>query len=367
MNMQKKQLNWAKILSFLGLMWIASGHFLPLKVAIGGKELVVNAFSEFYLIPAFGIWRFFQVKGSYEKNRIKWMLILFGIYWFILPIFIKNIPLIDGTTTSLTTSYHTIGSIGFFLFFIAVLLFGKRADCGWNCTCVFTREIVGFAFRDQTKKGKFWWHLRHLKWVMLALVWSFFFFMLINPSTATNTYSKPMYKLILDIYYGTILLIPFIGHRNICRFLCPWSATWALLNKVGPYRIVADTSKCVNCGICDRECDMGIPVQQLIHKTGMINTGECMGCERCVRKCPKSVLHIEDFRDKLPGFNLSTRQRAIRVILGLTLIILPFTNTTITYIVIGIFAVALFISGLLGYCPVISLMNKFKSSKEDAL
>lgn len=360
MKKERKGLDLARILSFIGLIWIASGHFLPLKVVLGGKEIVVNAFSEFYLIPAFGIWRISKEKDPFQKKRVRWMLILFGVYWLGLPLLIKKVPLTDGSTVSLTTSYHTIGSIAFFLFFIAVLLFGKRADCGWNCTCVFTRETVAFAFRDKTKKGDFWWKLRHLKWIMLALVWIFFIYMLINPKDAANTFSKPMYRLILDIYYGTVLLIPFIGHRNICRFLCPWSATWAVLNRIGPYKIVADTSKCINCGICDRECDMGVPIQSLIHKTGMIDTGECMGCERCVRKCPKSVLRIVDFRDKLPGFNLSSKQRGTRVILGLTLVLLPFAYSNRFFIVIGAIAVGLFLSGLFGYCPFISLTRKEK-------
>jgi len=356
--MEKQNINWTKLLSLIGLLWIASGHFMPLKVAIQGREVVINAFSEFYLIPVFGIWRMRTEKDKFQKKRVKWMLILFAIYWLVLPVLIKKVPLIDGSSVGLVTSYHAIGSIGFFLFFIAVLLFGKRADCGWNCTCVFTRETVGFAFRDKTKKGEFWWKLRHIKWIMLAMVWSFLVYMIINPSDAAATYSKPMYKLILDIYYGTVLLIPFIGHRNICRYMCPWSATWAVLNKIGPYKIVADTSKCIKCGICERECDMGVPVQSLIFKTGAIDTGECMGCERCVRKCPKNVLTIVDFRDKIPGFNLSSKQRGIRVIVGLTLVILPFAYYSKLFVFIGILAFMVFISGLVGYCPFITFVTK---------
>ncbi|WP_432666950.1 4Fe-4S binding protein [Wukongibacter baidiensis] len=362
--MSKNKVNVTKFLSLIALLWIASGHFYPIKVPIGGKIVAINAFSEFYMIPIFGIWRIRQEKDKFQKKRLKWMLALFGIYWIALPVLFRKIPVVDGSTTSLTSAYHTIGSIAFFLFFIAVLLFGKRADCGWNCTCVFTRETVGFAFRDKTKKGKFWWQLRHLKWIMLILVWSFLVYLIINPQNANATFKKPLYKFILDIYYGTILLIPLIGHRNICRYACPWSATWAVLNKVGPYKIVADASKCIDCGICERECDMGIPIQSMIHETGMIDTGECMGCERCVRKCPKNVLTIVDFRDKVPGFNMSYHQRGIRVILGLTLAVIPFALKNAIGLSIGIVALYLFLSGLFGHSLFPYVFKKKNSYKK---
>lgn len=360
-----RQINWSKILSFVGLMWIASGHFYPLKISIGESIVPINSFSEFYLIPVFAVWRLKTEKDAFQKRRVKGMMALFLIYWIVMPILIRgDVPLVDGSITKLIPSYHAIGSVGFFLFFIAVLLFGKRADCGWNCTCVFTRETLAFPFRDQTKKGEFWWRLRHLKWIMLIIVWTFFLFMVIDPK-GVIPYRKPMYKLILDLYYFTVLLIPFTGHRNICRFTCPWSATWALLNKIGPYKIVADVDRCISCGICDRECDMGVPIQKLIKKTGMIDTGECMGCERCIRKCPKEVLKVEDFRDRLPGFNLSSVQRGVRVILGLTLIILPFIYNGPLYTIIGAFSIASFLSGLFGYCPIISLKKSKQLSSID--
>jgi len=355
---------WVQLISLVGLLWIASGHFMPLNVIIAGKDIIINAFSEFYLIPVFGIWRIRTEKDVFQKKRIKWMMLIFLVYWILFSFLIRNVPVIDGSVSPVVTSYHTIGSVGFFLFFIAVLLFGKRADCGWNCTCVFTRETVGFAFRHKTKKGKFWWNLRHLKWIMLVLVWAFFIYMIINPENAVNTYKKPMYRLILDLYYGTILLIPFIGHRNICRFVCPWSATWAVLNRIGPYKIIADTSKCVNCEICEKECDMGIPIIELIHKSGSINTGECMGCERCVRKCPKQVLKIVDFRDKIPGFNLSSKNRAIRVIAGLTFFLFVFTGWNKLFVgLIVLISILLFLSGLFGYCPVLVFTSKKNVNK----
>ena len=347
-----KKYNWSKILSLTGLLWIASGHFYPIKVSILGRMIPINAFSEFYLIPVFAVWRLKTEKDSFQKKRVLGMMGLFILYWILIPVILRGgVPLVDGTRVKILTSYHAIGSVGFFLFFIGVLLFGKRADCGWNCTCVFTRETLAFPFRDKTKKGGIWWQLRHLKWIMLILVWSYFMMLVIDPVNTSATYGKSLYRLILDIYYITVLLIPFTGHRNICRFTCPWSATWAVLNKIGPYKIVAEREKCIGCGICDRECDMGIPVQKFVREKGVVDTGECMGCERCVRKCPKGILKIKDFRSSIKGHNLSSKERGLRVVAGLTLAVLPFMYSGVVSVTSGVTAVFLFITGLVGYCP----------------
>lgn len=362
--MEKKL--WAKIISLIALFWIASGFFFPIKADLSGKTVTINAYAEFYLIPIFGLWRIKTEKDTFQKKRLKWMLGMFLIFWIALPIFLRKIPVIDGSFVSLTSSYHTIGSLGFFLFFIAVLLFGKRADCGWNCTCVFTRETVGFAFRDKTLKGPIWWKLRHLKWVTFAMVWAFLILLVVDPEIANQIFKKPMYNFIFALYFGTILFIPLTGNRNICRWLCPWSATWGVLNKIGFYKITANTDKCSKCGLCEKECDMGIPIREIIFNTGKIDSTECMGCERCVRRCPKDVFKIEDFRDKIIGYNLSHVQRGFRTVIGLTLIIFLFIKTNFLGIILGCLGIALFISGMLGYCPLTALQSYNKAVKNVA-
>jgi len=344
--------NKAKIFSVLALLWIASGYFLPIDITINGREFQINAYPEFYLIPIFAIWRIRTEKDPFQKRRVLWMMGLFAIFFVTMPLFIRSVPLLDGSNAPLVASYHMVGSVSFFLFFIAVFLFGKRADCGWNCTCVFTRETVAWAFRDKTRKGAFWWNLRHLKWILFLTVWGFFIYMLIDPMNAGTAFGKPMYQVIYTIYYLSILLIPFTGHRNYCRWGCPWSATWGVLNILGTFRIAADTTKCTKCGICEKECDMGVPIRNLIFETGRIKTVECMGCERCVRKCPKGVLTIQDFRDQIPGFGLLPFSRMVRIVIGLPLILLPFISNHSILLFLALLGVLLVLSGILGYCPI---------------
>jgi len=50
-----------------------------------------------------------------------------------------------------------------------------------------------------------------------------------------------------------------------------------------PY-FIADKSKCINCGICNKVCPMELPVKEII------NHPDCIKCGRCIKACPKNVL-----------------------------------------------------------------------------
>ena len=77
-----------------------------------------------------------------------------------------------------------------------------------------------------------------------------------------------------------------------------WANIWCP-NKVGFYKIKADREKCISCGKCTKECDMGIPVQHLVETKGEVNVFDCVGCGRCVANCPRKALRFSDVRGLL--------------------------------------------------------------------
>jgi ferredoxin len=100
-------------------------------------------------------------------------------------------------------------------------------------------------------------------------------------------------------YFATFFLAPRLGNRNYCRFLCPYGATFGLLNRVGLFRIDCDRETCTDGGLCDRVCDMGIPVLAIGRRHGRIKTNECMGCGRCITECPANILSFVDARNRI--------------------------------------------------------------------
>lgn len=343
-----KKITPAKIVSAIALAWLASSFFYPVYAELGGSVVKLNGSPELYLIPAFAAWRLATEPDAYQRMRVKVMVGLFFLYWVFIPMFYPRMPLLDGTGAEFTLSVHMVGALPFFILFMMVVLVGKRADCGWNCPCVFSRETVGFAFRDATLKGDFWWRLRHLKWLPFAAVWAYFVYMLVDPAQAYERYGRTLYDLILVGYYASFLIIPFTGHRSFCRWACPWAATWGVLNVAGFYKIKADAGRCRECGLCEQNCDMGVPVRGLIREKGVLRTAECMGCGRCVNVCPQGVLSFHDVRDTIRGYNLGSRERLVRMAGGLTVAGLIFLNPHSPWGWVGL---AFFATGLFGFCP----------------
>ena len=102
------------------------------------------------------------------------------------------------------------------------------------------------------------------------------------------------------IIYGIVaatVLIPafFVGQRGFCHYFCPWG----VLNMAGNWlktrlnlwslHLVAESEKCTNCGTCERNCPMSLPVRHMV-KEGSMNHRECIYCGTCVDNCPKGVI-----------------------------------------------------------------------------
>ena len=118
-----------------------------------------------------------------------------------------------------------------------------------------------------------------------------------------TAYVSPFYSGFLALvgvtYFGSFFIAPLTGNRFYCRYLCPYGATFGLLNHIGFYGIRMDKDACVDCRRCEQVCDMGIPVARQGKEHGHV-TGleDCMGCGRCVVSCPTDALEFRDVRNE---------------------------------------------------------------------
>jgi glutamate synthase (NADPH/NADH) small chain len=197
-------------------------------------------------------------------------------------------------------SLHTPGTLTFFLVLGLVFLFGRRVICGFGCPCVGIRETVGFPFRARTPRSDLAWKLRHLKWLFFAYYVGIMVATQFPPNSWTLSLVGGFYGLVAATYFGTFFLAPVVGNRAYCRFLCPFGATFGLINHAGCYDLKMDARRCIDCGRCEQACDMGIPVWTQGKEHGRV-TGleDCMGCARCVVSCPTDALEIRDVRNFL--------------------------------------------------------------------
>ncbi len=279
--------------SYLALLGLVLAHIYNRPLfEIRGQRMYLAEFLVFVYVLLFGIYRFFLKDHPYQKVRIHVIVWLYLIFWGLMPYFFGfKVPTLEGGQ-ALWPAIHVIGSFMFFAYGFLMIFFGRRLDCGWNCPCVATRETVGFAFRRMTVRSKLWWRLRYLKYAFLALLLLYLGYIFFDPGEAYSKVGRFYYQILTETYYLSYLFLPLWGNRSYCRVMCPYAALWGIYSYLGFYRIEAESERCLECGLCETVCDMGIPIREYVKK-GRIKTVECMGCARCVNVCPQGVLRIK--------------------------------------------------------------------------
>lgn len=260
----------------------------------------LNRYTEYGIILTFGIWRIVAEKNSYTRKRLIILVTMVTAFWWLIPWLYPFYESYVGFLWAqpVFPSIHVPGTITFFLILAAVFLFGRRIVCGFNCPCVGIRETVGFAFRDRTLRSNWSWALRHSKWIFFSYYVGVMVVTQFPPNSWTVSFVGGFYLIVAMTYFGSFYLAPLVGNRFYCRYLCPYGATFGLLNHAGFYSIKMDKDKCNDCQRCEQVCDMGIPVWRQGKDAGRITAIEdCMGCARCVVSCPTDALEIKDVRN----------------------------------------------------------------------
>ena len=101
-----------------------------------------------------------------------------------------------------------------------------------------------------------------------------------------------MFLVIAGLIAGIALVA---GRRAACHTIC-WMAPFMIIGRKirnavnwSALQLEADSSKCVNCLACTRNCAMSLDVNSMVQKQAMENT-ECILCGKCVDVCPKGVI-----------------------------------------------------------------------------
>ncbi len=277
-----------KVVSYLGLVYAALGYANSTYLH-WVDSFWLSPYSDKIAIVAFGIWRVTRERNPYTRKRMAILSFFMATLWI-------GFPLVTGSNFF---NNHLIGSFWFFAYLVVVFCFGRRADCSWNCPCVGLRDTAGNAFWQHTVKGTVSWKLRYLKWGSLAALLGYLFLFLAMPqSYVTRQFIFLFWTFDQAIYFASFLVVPWMGNRNFCRFLCPWGALYGIVgNKLGFYKIVVDRQKCIPCNICEAACDQGVPIKSFIQKYGELSPIDCVGCGRCITECPRGAMRFVDIRD----------------------------------------------------------------------
>ena len=193
--------------------------------------------------------------------------------------------------------------LSFVIIPVLVLFHGKRY-CSWICGCGGLAETLGDRWRHLSPKGEksIAWE-RMNAWVLVAA--TVITLMMVTRDVVTLFRSPAdraleWYHLVVDTWLVGIIpvtLYPFFGGKVWCRYWCPLAKMMQIFGVVFTrFRVsrfaIQSNDKCIACGECSRNCQVGIDVMRFAMKQEELTNlnSSCIGCGICVTVCPMEVL-----------------------------------------------------------------------------
>lgn len=202
-------------------------------------------------------------------------------------------------TTGIFDPIHPAALI-IFIAALTLALLLRKSFCGWVCPVGTLSEIVWKTGRRIFGKNPIIikyldYPLRSIKYILLL----FFFYVIVikmSPPEIQAFLNTP-YWMVADIKLlkfftemsttTAAVLLLLLGlsliYKNFwCRYLCPYGGLLGLMGLMSPARIKRYWDRCINCGLCAKNCPSLLPVD----KKDSIKSAECTGCLTCVSYCP---------------------------------------------------------------------------------
>ncbi|MEZ5404480.1 MAG: FAD-dependent oxidoreductase [Bryobacteraceae bacterium] len=191
----------------------------------------------------------------------------------------------------------------FVLIPLLALWHGKRY-CSWICGCGGLAETLGDRWRQNAPKGKSSIRWEWMNWAVLGAAAGITAMVLLKDTVelfrATHATALVWYRLVADVWLVGIVpvtLYPFLGGKIWCRYWCPLAKLMHIFSgvftrfKASRFAIYSN-DKCIACGECSRNCQVGIDVMSHALKQQVLDNGNssCIGCGICVSVCPMDVL-----------------------------------------------------------------------------
>jgi len=230
---------------------------------------------------------------------------------------------------------------------VLTIIFG-RFFCGWVCPFGSLHHFIGFLGRRDKKLAHKVQLNRYRKaqrikyYILIAflaltvfpsaaatlqvgildpiavITRSFNLVLLPIADSSTNFTSIPrrFYEggwLIFAIFLAAVLLNLVIP-RFYCRFICPLGALFGIIDRFAMWRIGKKQSECVNCKLCEQDCEGGC------EPAGNIRISECVLCFNCLDSCKYDVIGYQtksSAAGEITNPDISRRGFALSLVSGL--------------------------------------------------
>ncbi|HIP93150.1 MAG TPA: 4Fe-4S binding protein [Desulfurobacteriaceae bacterium] len=221
---------------------------------------------------------------------------------------------LEGIESILTSkSIYLTAIIGMLFPIILASLLG-RVFCSWVCPISFLSELTDKIIGIFSKKLKYQRNFitlpKYILW--FALIAEIIFTLIIGyplfvwwspPALVGREIMLYVFYKIITIEIGIVLIILLLNlltKRFFCRYLCPLGALLALFGKNRKLVIEYDSTKCINCKLCDQRCPLDIK-PSIGNSEGI----HCWNCFECKDACPTEALKITWGKDKVLEFKIN--------------------------------------------------------------
>jgi ferredoxin-type protein NapH len=181
-------------------------------------------------------------------------------------------------------------------YFIAKIIgpvFFNRGWCGWACWTAMVLDIL--PWKKPAARIKKLGILRYIHFfISLGLVLYFWF--IVEARNITDHSKVEIYWLSVGniIYYISAIVLAglFKDNRAFCKYLCPIPTFQKILSRFALLKVSIDPQKCNICGLCEKNCPMGIKLLQYKDENKRVLSTECILCTTCANVCPQKAINM---------------------------------------------------------------------------
>ena len=237
--------------------WLAKIQLLPALLAlnvgvVAGLIVLTLLFGRVYcsVICPLGVMQdiFSWAGGKHRKNRFRYSPALSWLRYTMLVLFIAALALGSGTIVAriatLIAPYSAFGRI-------ASNLLAPVYALGNNALAYIAERLDSYAFYTTDV------------WIRSAATFA--------------------------VAVVTLVVVGVLAWRNgrtWCNTVCPVGTVLGFFSRFSLFRPVIDTSKCVNCNLCARNCKASC----IDSKNHAIDYSRCVACMDCLEKCHTSAI-----------------------------------------------------------------------------
>ncbi|PKG31935.1 4Fe-4S binding protein [Methanoregula sp.] len=235
---------------------------------------------------------------SSRQNIRKWILILSFILIPVTIFYISPIIVMMGAGEGVAS-----GSLLLYIALFLLSLVVARLWCGWLCPMGAWQEICSPVIKGTVKEGWRNWIKYGVTILWLGMI-AFTFSQAggirsVDPFYGTVngiSISSVQVLMMVGMIFAFIFIIAFLtGKRGTCHVFCPIAGIMVAGRKIRnlfhwpALGLSADSSLCIDCKKCSKECPMGLDVNGMVRKDEMENA-DCILCASCADACPKGAI-----------------------------------------------------------------------------